>query len=880
MGGQKFTRISDNGKKGSRLDRFLTSNGFCMSWRNLGVKALDRKWSDHYPIMLHESNGGFGPKPFKIFDTWLEEEGWKGQKEKFGKLEGDAENFKEMTKKLEGILEHRSFDGEERKRWIEAQNNWLTAEKRKAEIAWQKAKVKWVKDGDENSRFFHAVIRKKERKNGIRGLEVNSHWTEDPEKIKEGVFEFFKRKFMSRKTEGPKLKSGKMNKISREEAEYLERRFTEVEIWEAIKACGSNKSPGPDGITIAFIKKFWLLIKEDLVKALDNFWEKAEISRGCNASFLTLIPKKQNPIGLNEYRPISLIGILYKILSKVLSERMKKVLGGIIGDTQTTFIKGRLVLDGVLIANEVVEYTRKAKKKALVFKVDFDKAYDSVEWEFLLHAMSEMGFGTKWCKWVKACLISSTISVLVNGSPTKEFTMEKGIRQGDPLAPFLFLIVAESLNTLMKEAKAEGIFEGIKVGKEGMEISHLQYADDAIFFGKWNIRNLKNLMKILKCFYEASGLKINISKSKLYGIGVEEEETQAWAHGIGCVHGVLPFMYLGLPVGVVMSKSDSWKMVVEKIKNKLATWKARLISFGGRQTLVKFVLGSLSLYFFSLFRAPSGVIKELERVRSSFFWGGGNGYCAKGWLGSNGLMLGTKNEATIRERGEWVEGKWVWKWAWRREPMGREKGELEALIGLVGEWAPKPSSKDRYIWMGGEKDEFTVCDIKKLIEEGVVADGDHVKETKWLKEVPKKVNIFMWRARLGRLPCKEVLDKIGMDLPSILCPRCQKMVETVNHALVECEEVAKIWEGVTRWWKVHSETTGSFNGLVESNATPRLWKEMASRTKDGMECLAFRPSFDDVKKTYRQSGQQIVAAAKREFVDTVVIGSRLVRVCV
>ena len=127
--------------------------------------------------------------------------------------------------------------------------------------------------------------------------------------------------------------------------------------------------------------------------------------------------------------------------------------------------------------------SKKKKKMGLIFKVDFEKAYDSVEWSFLLDCLRKMGFGRKWISWIKACLASARISVLVNGSPSKEFPMRKGLRQGDPLAPFLFLIVAESLHILMKNAEEKHLFEGIKVGKFGHPISHLQYADDVVFFG-------------------------------------------------------------------------------------------------------------------------------------------------------------------------------------------------------------------------------------------------------------------------------------------------------------------------------------------------------------------------------------------------------------
>ena len=207
----------------------------------------------------------------------------------------------------------------------------------------------------------------------------------------------------------PKLKMHRLRRISMEEATWLERKMTEEEVWGAVKECGNNKSPGPDGFTARFIKKFWGILKEDLMKVFDWFWEKEYLSAGCNASFLTLIPKVANPVDLNDFRPISLIGILYKLISKVLAERLKKVTGRVISNVQSAFVKGRPILDGVLIANETIDFLRKTKRKGLVFKVDFEKAYDTVDWGFLLDGLENMGFGEKWRKWIKTCLRSSRI---------------------------------------------------------------------------------------------------------------------------------------------------------------------------------------------------------------------------------------------------------------------------------------------------------------------------------------------------------------------------------------------------------------------------------------------------------------------------------------
>lgn len=228
-------------------------------------------------------------------------------KERFGNIEEELKPLKEEISKKEKEAETTRWEEEERDRWVQARKRWLEMEEKKNSMERQKAKVKWIVEGDENSKLFHAAIKYRERKNNIRGMNINSIRTDDPSKIKKYVFDFFKEKFSSqRKKGGPRVSSDKSAKVSREEAEFLERPFSEKEIWMAVKDCGGNKAPGPDGFTFAFIKRFWGIIKDDLSKALHWFWEKEEICWGCNLSFLTLIPKAANPSGLGDFRPISL----------------------------------------------------------------------------------------------------------------------------------------------------------------------------------------------------------------------------------------------------------------------------------------------------------------------------------------------------------------------------------------------------------------------------------------------------------------------------------------------------------------------------------------------------------------------------------------------
>ncbi|XP_071695293.1 uncharacterized mitochondrial protein AtMg01250-like [Rutidosis leptorrhynchoides] len=169
-----------------------------------------------------------------------------------------------------------------------------------------------------------------------------------------------------------------------------------------------------------------------------------------------------------------------------------------------------------------------------------------------------MGFGLKWINFIRACLSSSSISILINGSPTREFSPGRGIRQGDPISPFLCIITAKGLNILAKCEIVNDQFRGICVGHDRIVVSHLQYADDTIFFGEWSKRNAKNISKLLKCFENISGLKVNLKNSNLYGIGVAKNDVEEMARYIKCTAGSTPFTYLGLPIGVISTKAFSW----------------------------------------------------------------------------------------------------------------------------------------------------------------------------------------------------------------------------------------------------------------------------------------------------------------------------------
>ena len=252
-------------------------------------------------------------------------------------------------------------------------------------------------------------------------------------------------------------------------------------------------------------------------------------------------------------------------------------------------------------------------------KLDFEKAYDSVDHTFLDDIMGEMGFGRKWRLWMRSCITSPLLSVLVNGSPTRQFELEKGLRQGDPLSPFLFNIVVEGLNALFKKAVSLDMLKGVSFGRGDVHVTHLQFAYDTILFLQPREDNLVNARRILRCFEVASGLRINFSKSCVVQVGKTGQRDIDWAALFKCAKGFLPITYLGLPLGGRPSSRLFWKDLVQRIENRMAPWKKMFLNKGGRLVLIKAIMSSIPTYFMSMFKIPVGVAKQIEGCSEVFF---------------------------------------------------------------------------------------------------------------------------------------------------------------------------------------------------------------------------------------------------------------------
>jgi hypothetical protein len=253
-------------------------------------------------------------------------------------------------------------------------------------------------------------------------------------------------------------------------------------------------------------------------------------------------------------------------------------------------------------------------------KIDFEKAYDTVNWDFSLYMFKRCGFPPKLIDWMRSCLCSGDLSVLVNGCPSEQVSIKKGLKQGDPLAPFVFLLVAKGLAGLVRMVELGELLDSFSFGERGPRINLLQYADDTILVGEATEKNLWAWKAMLRAFELVSGLKVNLAKSCLYGINVEDRFIDAASTFLSCKVGSLPFSYLGLPIGANPRKRATWDPVIQCIEKKLGSWKNKYVSLGGRVTLINSVLNSIPIYYASFLKMPRAVSNQIMQIQRSFLW--------------------------------------------------------------------------------------------------------------------------------------------------------------------------------------------------------------------------------------------------------------------
>lgn len=280
-----------------------------------------------------------------------------------------------------------------------------------------------------------------------------------------------------------------------------------------------DKAPGPDGMTPGFFQKYWGTIKADIIHLVHNFFSSGLIPSGLNHTNVVLIPKKINPVVLGDFRPISLCNVLYKVIAKVLANRLKHVLPHVVSISQGAFLPGRLITDNIIVSFEIMHYLKrrsKGKQGFMAVKLDVSKAYDRLEWGYLRAVMLRMGFDGRWVNLIMTCVESVTYSFIHGSKEFGHLVPGRGLRQGDLISPYLFLLCSEGFSSLIRQFEQSGLIHGCQIARQAPKISHLLFADDSYIYCRANMPEANNLLSLLQRYESISGQKINLDKSSIF----------------------------------------------------------------------------------------------------------------------------------------------------------------------------------------------------------------------------------------------------------------------------------------------------------------------------------------------------------------------------
>ncbi|GKA87051.1 RNA-directed DNA polymerase, eukaryota, reverse transcriptase zinc-binding domain protein [Tanacetum coccineum] len=493
-------------------------------------------------------------------------------------------------------------------------------------LMFQRAKVNWLNDGDKNSAFFHKIIKSRMNRNIVDEIwgadNVRYHGDQVPIQF---VSHF--KSFLGIQNDKECLDldpSIFLNKINPQDVYAMVGDVSNDEIKAAMFSIDDNKAPGPDGYTTKFYKKAWHIIGTDVCNAVKEFFVKGKLLGELNATLITLVPKVSTPCKVTNFRPIACCNVVYKCISKIITNKIKDVLDSIVNKNQSAFIPERQITDNILLTQELLKgYDCTKGPKRCFMKIDIQKAYDTVDWRFLEKTLSMFGFHQRMVKWIMTYVTTPSYSICVNGERHGYFKGGTGLRQGDPMSPYLFTIVMEIFTLIFQQKISENGNFKYHHGCSILKITHLCFADDLLVMCHGDVGSVKVVKSALDEFSCASGLYLNLGKSTIFCGSMDRVTIDNILVFLPFKRGKLTVRYLGVPLVAKKIRIKDCKSLIDKVKTRIHDWKNKSLSYARRTQLIASVLASIQVYWASVFKLPKTVTKDIERIFKAFLWNHG-----------------------------------------------------------------------------------------------------------------------------------------------------------------------------------------------------------------------------------------------------------------
>eukprot|EP00253_Pinus_taeda_P013898 PITA_13898 len=869
-----------------RLDRFLINEALT------AAIPLFRQWveewgpSDHFPIFLELAKvPPKPPAPFKFNASWLQEESYnklfqetwihaaRGSQENKGFL--FMENLKRLKKatilwakdrklkqneeitkiseelqKLESIKEdgYATFESKKKIVDLEKHKNQILLAK---EEEWRlKSRAIWLKAGDKNTSFFHNYAKGRKSANTIWQL-----MTEEGREAKTfealsslGVNHFkslFKDNGEITIAEAIQTAQSFHRYVEEEEADSLMEPVSKEEVEGVIKSMAKEKSPGPDGWSVELFLHFFEQIGEEITKVVEESRLKGEMYSPFNATFIALIPKKEAPETFEDFRPISLCNSIYKVIAKVIALRIKPILSRHISPEQFGFLNGRQIHEAIGMAQEVLHSVKMKNKKGAVIKIDLSKAYDRVNWSYIRLLLTHLGFKVDFISWIMGRVTDVSYAILINGAATPFFKGQKGLRQGCPLSPLLFLLVAEGLSQLIHKSRREGKIKGIEAAVN-MFISHLLFVDDILVFTNGSINELKELKNIFELFLKATALtwvpkgvleKIRRICSRFLWAGSKESSVLPW---VAWEKVARPKEWGGWGIKSLpdfrlsLAAKSGWHLI--KMENLWTrTVKRKYIDPTPLEAWIRNPVKSHKKVS-AIWKATLESFKVIEQ---GLAWKVGNGEKVKigkdPWIGCNenyalspGLVQQLEEKGLLFLNQVASSGaSSIWGQAWKNgdevDLEQRWRNEWSAFTQeLFRSNVRLSDSQDELIWAHSDSGDYAPKHGYTFLmsRKGWGNPGWWSKQL-WKLKSPPKSKILFWCILNSKIPTWDILQARFMHGPG-RCTMCKSEAETINHLFLRCPEVIHIWgevgkllnkklewegrnvqEAWQKWWQSH-----------------------------------------------------------------------------